>query len=54
MRAPEVFGGEVLKLQVGSHCAIEDDDGPGWVVEALEEGTIGHGLIFLTLSILMK
>ena len=37
--AAEVFCGEVLDLQVGSHCAVEDDDGAGGVMQSIEEET---------------
>jgi hypothetical protein len=36
----EVFCGEVLDLQVGSHGAVEDDDWARGVVESIEESAI--------------
>jgi hypothetical protein len=36
----KVFCGEVLDLQVGSHRAVEDDDGARGMVESIEESAI--------------
>lgn len=40
--AAKVFCCQVLDLQVGAHCAVEDDDGARGVVEAIEEQAF-HG-----------